>query len=176
MMPNTPARTRNGSLWLIRLRRLAGFSLTEMVITIAILGILSGVVIIFMQGAYDASVETMAESRLETMNRALYQYAQQANELYVNPAASATDEMAVLRTLQYRNPDEDRARLGSPFVSPCFNPQTSSVTSDYRLRWTGRNFELLRPGKAGTGLRLVFDGSDLTEPYEFGPNFESTGS
>jgi prepilin-type N-terminal cleavage/methylation domain-containing protein len=156
--------------------RESGFSMSEMVIVISILGVLAGVALISMTGAYGAAEDTLAANRLETLNRALYQFSQQNYELVFNPRAeSATDEMFVLRTLEYRNPDTNKAKIGSPYVTPCYNPTTSSVPEDFRIRWNGRMFELLRPGQSGTGLKVTFDGSDLTEAFSFPPNFQMAG-
>lgn len=157
-------------------RRLPGFSLTEMVITIATLGILAGVVIISMNGAYDASRDTMARERVEMLNTSLNTFAAtNYNLTFTAQLGSAMDEMFVLRSLQYRNPDAARAKTGSPYVTPRYNPLPSSSVTDHRLRWTGRLFELLLPGASGTGLKIAFDGSDMTEPYEFPPNFQMAG-
>jgi len=150
--------------------------MSEMVITISILGILASVAIISMNGAYSASQDALAVSRVEMLNSALSQFAQGNYEMVFNQRTdSAADEMFVLRTLEYRHPDDDRAKPGSPYVTPCYNPPTSSLVTDYRARWTGRMYELLRPGQTGLGIKIVFDGSDLTTAFVFPPNFQMAG-
>lgn len=156
--------------------RAGGFSMSEMVIVISILGVVACAAVMSISGAYDAGRDTLAVNRMETLNQALSQFSQQNYELVFNARAeSAADEMFVLRTLEYRNPDENRAALGAPYVTPCYNPTTSSSLTDYRLRWTGRMFELLRPGQPGTGLMVALDGSDMTKAFEFPPNFQMAG-
>ncbi|MDZ4289515.1 MAG: type II secretion system protein [Prosthecobacter sp.] len=152
------------------------FSLTEMVLTISIIAILAGVVLVSMGDSFTASKETLAMSRVEMLNRALYQFAQQNYEMvFTARNDSGADEMFVLRTMQYRNPDEDKAKLGAPYLTPTYNPTTSSSVEDYRLRWTGKLYELLRPGQAGSGIKMNFDASDLTQAFQFPTNFQMAG-
>lgn len=144
-----------------------------MVITIAILGILAGIAYFSLGGSLAASQQTMARARVEMLNSALKKWAMVNPEMYYPASESATtDELFVLRSLQYRNPDEDKAAPGSPFVPAEYNPQDSTSEQDYRLRWNGRIFELLEPGQPGTGLRMAFDASDMTEPVTFDENYK----
>ncbi|MEN3940852.1 prepilin-type N-terminal cleavage/methylation domain-containing protein [Prosthecobacter sp. SYSU 5D2] len=150
-----------------------GFSVTELVITIAILGVLAGVVIVSMTGTFGASQETLAKARVEMLNSALHRWAMAYPEMYFPASAgSINDELYVLRALQFRDPDENKAAIGSPFMPPEYNPRDSSSTEDYRIRWNGRIFELLRPGQQGTGLLMVFDASDITDPVTFAEDYK----
>jgi hypothetical protein len=47
--------------------------------------------------------------------------------------------------------------------------------STYRLRWTGRMYELLKPGTLGTGILMNFEGTDFTTPFAFPPSFQMAG-
>lgn len=157
-------------------RRKRGFSVTELVITISIMGVLAGISVVaynqFLGGAKDA----LAAERQEMLNQALHCFAQQNYEMLFNAMDSSTaDEMVILRTLQYRHTDIDRAKFGSPYVDPRYNPLSSSSTADYRLRWTGRLYVLLKPGNSGTGLLMNFDGTDFTTAFAFPPNFQMAG-
>lgn len=157
-------------------RRHGGYSVTELVIVISIIGVLSSTAVVsynqFLGGAKDA----MAVTRQEMLNAALSSFAQQNYELLFNGSdSSATDEMYILRTLQYRDPDINRAKIGSPYIDPRYNPLSSSDTSAYRLRWTGKMFELLKPQQSGTGLLMDFDGTDFTTAFVFPPNFQTAG-
>jgi len=150
--------------------------MSELVITISILGVLTGVVIVSMNGAFGASQEALAISRVEMLNSALHTWSTVNREMnFIRRDETTSDELIVLRDLQYRNPDENKASIGSPFVPPEYNPENSSSDEDYRIRWNGRSYELIRPGQSGTGLKMVFDGSDLTEPFQFPPNYQSSG-
>ncbi len=157
-------------------RLAGGFSLTEMIITISILAVLAGIVLMSVQGTYEASRAVLARERVEMLNHGLVQFAQHNYEMIFNQRLdSGADELVVLRSLQFRNPDVDLAKIGSPYISPSYNPLLSSDADDYRIRWTGRMYELIRPGENGMGIRMVFDGSDMTEAFKFPPNFQMAG-
>jgi len=154
----------------------AAFSITEIVVTIAILGVLAGVAVVAVNGSFSASQEALARERVELLNHALYQFSLQNYEMvFTARNESGADEVFVLRTLQYRHPQETKAKLGSPYITPAYNPETSSSTADYRIRWTGKLYELLRPGQTGSGIKMMFDSADMTTPFEFPPNFQMAG-
>lgn len=168
-IPGSPAPAR-------RFRRRGGFSLSEMVLTISIIGTLAGIAVVSFGHLTNSAKEVLAQERREMLNSALHRFSQYNYELVFSAQqSSAGDEMLVLRTLQYRNPDDTFAKVGSPYVVPHYNPKISGDSSDYRIVWNGRLFELLTPGEPGTGLKMVFDGSDLTEPFNFPPNFQMAG-
>lgn len=154
-------------------RSALGFSVSELVIAIAILGVLAGVVIVGINGAFGASKETLAKARVEMLNTALHRWAMAYPEMYfAADAGSTNDELYVLRALQYRDPNELKAAIGSPFVQPEYNPANSSSREDYRIRWNGSRYELLRPGQEGTGLLMVFDASDITDAVTFDEDYK----
>jgi hypothetical protein len=147
-----------------------------MVVTISVIGALSGVAVVSFGHLTGSAREVLAEERREMLNQALHRFSQYNYELVLAPQkASPGDELLVLRTLQNRNPNETYAKVGSPYVVPHYNPKISSDPADYRIAWTGRLYELLVPGETGLGLKMVFDGSDLTQPFSFPPNFEMAG-
>ncbi len=153
-----------------------GYSVTELVVVISIMGVLAGITVgsfnQFLGGAKDA----VAEERVETLNQGLHRFAQQNYELLFNPVNTATaDELVILRTLQYRHENPNRATVGSPYFDPRYNPAASSSLSDYRIRWTGKNYQLLKPGTPGTGMLMNFEGKDFTSPFDFPPNFKMAG-
>jgi prepilin-type N-terminal cleavage/methylation domain-containing protein len=151
-----------------------GFSLVEMLIVVAILGIISAVTIPGFQSSYKASQAAMARNLVETLNTAVYKFNEGNYELILTAdPTTANDEMAILRTLQYRSPVNPV--VGTPYLPPRWNPVTSSSTSDYRAQWTGTLFKLLLPGTTGFGLKLVFDASDLTTPYVFPTGYTIVG-
>jgi prepilin-type N-terminal cleavage/methylation domain-containing protein len=153
-----------------------GFSMTELTIVISILGVLATISMTSFNHLLSGSKDAVAAERLELLNRALHTFAQQNYEMVFNRMDSGgADEMVILRTLQYRNTDIDRAKIGSPYVDPRYNPIVSTNAGDYRIRWTGRCYELLKPGTAGSGIRMNFDGTDFTTPFVFPPNFQMAG-
>ncbi len=139
-----------------------GFSLTEMISTISMLAILAGIALVMLNGAFDSSKENMAINRMEMVNKALDSYMTNVAEIiWPENAGSTSDELTVLAGLRHRSTDTNKIIVGSPFIDPNYNPKTSSDLSTFRLRWTGKRFELLRPGVAGTGLKIAFDGTDM---------------
>ena len=153
-----------------------GFSMTEMVMAISIIGVLGAAVIIAMTGVMAGSKEALANDKLEMLNQGLNQYKHSYKE-YTYPASDGSnlDEMTVLKDLQYRNPNEIKALTGSPFVRPDYQPSLSTSADDYRIVWTGSRFKLLRPGTPGSGIKVVFDGSDYGTPFVYPPNYSSSG-
>jgi prepilin-type N-terminal cleavage/methylation domain-containing protein len=157
-----------------RLRKTRGFSLGEIMVVICIIGILASAAIMAIPRALDSSKVAVARNLVETLNSGVHRFNQANYEMLVTavPAAS-TDELAVLRTLQYRNPTAPVT--GSPYVRNDWNPVSSSSTADYRIVWAGSMFQLVQPGAAGTGLKVKFDGSDLGTPYTFPAGFAMAG-
>jgi type II secretory pathway pseudopilin PulG len=150
--------------------------MTELVIVISILGVLAGITVVPMNQFLTGGKDVMAATRQEMLNQAVYRFAQQNYELQFNRMdASLADELVILRSLQYRDPNINRAMIGSPYVDPRYNPVSSSNVSEYRLRWTGKMYELLSPGQSGTGILMDFDGADFTTAFVFPPNFQMAG-
>lgn len=154
----------------------AGFSMTEMVITVSVIGVIATILIPAMTGVVLGSQEAIANQKLEMLNQGLDSYAHSVQEYSFAPInSSATDELTVVLDLQYRNPNANRAPTGAPFVVPEYRPSPSSSTADYRMMWTGYRFKLIRPGQSGTGIKVAFDGSDIGTPFVFPPNYSSSG-
>lgn len=159
----------------VRCRR-AGFSMSEIIVTISILGILAAVAVLNLGSNYASIQRTLAAEKMEMLNRGLNDRAASIKEYTESAASGATwDENLLLLTLQYRNPDDDAADTNSPYIDPRYRPKTSSSPSTYRLQWNGRRFELLSPGTEGSGLLVAFDGSDYGEPRVYPPDFNTNG-
>jgi len=153
-----------------------GFSMTELVIVISVIGVLATIAITSFNHMISGGKDAVAGERREMLNQALHRFSQQNYDMVFNRMdTGAADEMVILRTLQYRDPNPNRSKIGSPYFDPRYNPATSSASHTYRLRWTGRNYELLRPGTDGSGLLMNFDSTDFTEPFQFPPNFQMAG-
>jgi prepilin-type N-terminal cleavage/methylation domain-containing protein len=157
-------------------RMMRGFSMTEMVVTISVIGVLAGIAITQIGGALESSKVAAANEKLEMVNQGLHAYASAVKSLTngdMAVRADANDEIQVLLTLQYRDPNNPVP--GSPFVDEHYRPSTSSNSADYRLQWAGGLFRLLTPGQSGAGLKVPFDGSDLGDPFKYPVNFHSLG-
>lgn len=156
--------------------RESGFSMTEMVIVICILGVLAGIISMSFSGFLGGAKDAVAAERQEALNQAVHRFAQQNYELVFNSqSGSISDELVILRTLQYRSSNVNRAKIGSPYYDPRYNPVASSDVSLHRLRWSGKQFELLKPGTSGTGILMDFEGTDFTTAFVFPPNFQTAG-
>lgn len=156
---------------------LAGFSLPEIMVSIAVVAILTAIGVIAMSNVTEGAQASDARRQVEQLNRALKSFAQSNWDIRTTSGAgSAVDEFKVLRSLQYKAPPrKGRFSLGVPFFPPTWNPTQSSSTEHYRAEWNGVNFRLLLPGQAGTGLKLSFDNSDQSAPYTFPSNYKPEG-
>lgn len=151
--------------------------MTEMIVVISVIGILAGIAIVQLIGINNGARDTVARQKLEVLNKAVaaHQEANARDNLEsLLPAPGATwDELKVLQQLQYRDPV--RPTVGSPYVVTNYRPATSANTQDYRIMWTGGNFRLLTPGTAGSGIKVVFDGTDLGPDIIFPPGYKWSG-
>ncbi len=150
-----------------------GFSLTEMVVTVAIMGILSAVAVVSFSNTKQGTGDAVAKELVETLNLGLKKFSQINYEFSLAAAdAASTDEFLVLRSLQWRDPLDPSP--GAPYVRPNFNPVASSSLDDYRVRWNGRVFTLVPPKTAGTGLKVDFQAGDYGANYTFPTGYAPT--
>jgi prepilin-type N-terminal cleavage/methylation domain-containing protein len=152
------------------------FTLVELIVTIGIVGVLTGIAIPIYSNVRNASEEGVATDHVEALNAAVTKYSQ---ECWKFPTAAypdgTTDEYAVLRSLQYRFPAPN-LRPGSPFFNPNYNPGTSSNTADLRIRWNGKNFDLLKRGQPGIGLKYDSGNDVKANPYSFPTGYKPEGA
>lgn len=156
----------------------SGISLVEMIITIAVIGILSAIVVPTIGNVVEGSRRGVAENVITTLNKATREFGHSQWDLRTTPIpTSGGDEMLILRTLQWRDPDlSGELNPKGPFMRNDWNPATSSLSADYRAEWTGSSWRLLEPGTTGAGLKIDFDGSDLGTPYIHDGAFTPVGS
>lgn len=158
-----------------------GFSLVEVIVMIAVIGVLSAVAVSSVGRVTEASKKTVAQNLVETLNNATKEFGHAQYKLISNGENSdSTDEVQILRTLQWKDPGIELGVAG-PFMRGDWIPATSDSTEDYRCVWAGSYWKLARPGEAGSGLKVNFEASDLgtkyTHPDDFTPvRFEFTGS
>ena len=143
-------------------QRLHGFSLVEIMTVIAIIGLLVGIAIPGYRGLNESTERVTTQDFTESLNRAVRLFEQSNWDFAVAADHSvSTDEFIVLRALQYQWPVL-AMKPASPYFSPFYNPTATSDSTQHRIRWTGRNFEVLLPGTAGTGFLKTFAGADYT--------------
>ncbi len=156
----------------------AAFSMVEMIITIAVVGVLASIAIPAIGNVVEGSRRGIAENVVQTLNKATREFSHSQYDLRTTPVATAAgDEKLILRTLQWRDPDlSGELNPKGPFMKNDWNPSGSRNDDHYRAEWTGSTWRLLEPGEEGAGLRIVFDGSDLGTPYVHSSGFEPIGS
>lgn len=138
----------------------SAFSMAELLITVAVIGIMAGVGISSFKNVREGSRVGVAREVLGNLNGAVAEYSQINWEIRVNAQADESDEVWILQSLQWRDPSDPA--MGSPYMNPSWIAEVSSDTTDFRIRWNGTAFELIDPGTAGTGLRVNFEGgSDM---------------
>lgn len=155
-------------------------SLVEMIIVIAVIGILSAIAVPNIGNIVKGSKSGVAENVVQTLNKATREFGHSQWDLRTNPiATSGGDELLLLRTLQWRESDASAGgelNPKGPFMRPDWNPAMSDSAEDYRAEWTGSAWKLVEPGTDGAGLKIVFDGSDLGTPYVHADDFAPAGS
>jgi len=159
-------------------KKTSAFSLTEMMITVAVIGILSAIAIPNVGKITEGSRRGVAGNVIQTLNQATREFGHSQWDLRSSPVTtSGGDEMLLLRTLQWRDPNPSgELNLPGPFMRTDWNPTTSNLDVDYRAEWTGSSWRLLEPGTTGAGLKIIFDGSDLGTIYVHDSTFTPVGS
>jgi prepilin-type N-terminal cleavage/methylation domain-containing protein len=133
-------------------RPIRGFSLVEILVTIALIAILTAIAIPVITRVPEASRQEVAENMVARIN-AVVTIHRQTNVDFVCDAnnSDTSDEAAVMNLLMTR----DEAVPGSPLLSGGNWPSVGTSDNTYpRMRWNGRFFELIPVGADGNGLRM----------------------
>lgn len=134
-------------------RKAAGFSLMEVVVVIAIIGVMGAIAVPIMSNQLAAASQRTASRNLNLLNAAVIAFNQGNWELVLTNTSGSTDELAIFDSLRFR--DAVNPTPGSPYLPPNATFNASSATSTYRAVWNGRMFELVSLGASGTGLDLL---------------------
>lgn len=152
-------------------RKTGGFSLVEVIVTIAVMGILSALGMAAYGNITKASKETIAQNLVETLNNATKEFGHaQYSLLSDGENASADDEQHILQTLQWQDPSIELGVAG-PFMRPNWIPTTSDSDEEYRAVWAGSFWKLARPGESGVGLQINFQATDVGVSFTHGSDF-----
>ena len=156
------------------LNKNTAFSIVELLVVVAMIGIITSIAIPQLGGVLPNSKDILAAEFVEKINRSLKKHNQSNYKIrYPQDDSIAGDEMLIVRTLQWRN--HKSPTPGSPYLRQDWHPVVSSDESDYRLKWNGSEFVLISPSLKGIGIRLSFDGSDYGKNYQFDEVYEPIG-
>ena len=154
--------------------KVSAFSVVELIIVVAMLGIITSIAVPQLGGVLSNSKEVLVKDFAENLNKAVKKHSQLNYDIKISSDDSiAGEEMSIVRTLQWRNADDPSP--GAPFLRPDWHPVVSSALSDFRLQWNGNQFVVTWPGEVGVGLCVKFDGSDYGLNYKFPKDFVFAG-
>jgi len=131
---------------LLRQNAFEGVSLTELLVVIAVLGVLALIALPLITSVPESAREAVARETMERLNRAVNAHRMSAGPLATNSGS----ELAILSVLTNRDPKIS----GSPFYSTQESLELSANENLFRFRWNGTYFDILPPGSAGSGLTL----------------------
>ena len=133
---------------LLRSRR--GLTLVEVLVSVAIIGIMAAIGIANLKDASPAARLGVGVDTGNLLNRAVLHYGQSKAEIAIAAAADSADEASVIALLQTR----DSQLPGSPYLPADLNFSPSSSAEVVRYSWTGAFFKVLPEGVEGVGVRV----------------------
>lgn len=123
------------------------YSMTELLVVVAVIAILASVAIPIISGVLQQSTREIAQRNLNLLNGAVSAY----NQLNQRLSQAPGESLAVFSNLVTR----DEAVPGSPFLPAHLNAMESSATNTYRAKWNGTVFAMVSLGASGSGIDLL---------------------
>lgn len=147
--------------------------------TVAVIGILAAIAVPMISGLVPSANDQTARRNLNLLNGAVVAFNQSNHELVLTAAGDASDELAVIRSLQYTPPPGAEGLTSSP-GAPYFNPmarvETSSSEETFRAAWNGRMFEMKSAGATGTGVDLMLLSDLASSPPTYSAGYKTVGA
>lgn len=148
-----------------------GLSVVELLISLAMIGILSTIAISNYKDLFGSSERVLCRDFTEQINGALKEFQQSAWGITLAvDDASADDEIRIVQSLQHK----DVTIFGSPFLRLDWIPAEGDDVETYRLRWNGATLELIEPGTTGHGIWFDPQGSQFGTRVTLPPGFQPT--
>ncbi len=139
----------------------AAFSMVEVIVVIAIIGVLAAVAVTSYDGITEASRKAVAMNRQKQLNNAVKEFGHAQWPLSTGAETTdGRDEIHVLQTLQWRD-DTVEVGVAGPFFRTDWIPTVSNDVDEYRLIWAGTYFRLAGIDEAGTGILVDYDSKDF---------------
>ena len=129
------------------------YSTPELMVMIAVLGIIAAIGIGMVTGTVESSRYNTAAANLEILNSAVRQYVNAVKEFTNVPSSGISDETAVFTELKIDGSVESRP--GSPYLQGNMKIVSSSDTTTYRAFWNSNEFQMLGLGTNGVGIDLL---------------------
>jgi prepilin-type N-terminal cleavage/methylation domain-containing protein len=130
-----------------------GFSMAELLVVIAVLGILAAIGVPVISGMIPGSETAVAQRNLNLLNGALHNFKQSYWEISTAASSGSDDERDIFRSLQFRDPVDPFP--GTPFLPATAKFEATSSTETYRAYWNGMVFRMYPKNAVGTGLDLL---------------------
>ena len=154
-----------------RLRK--AISLAEVLVVIAVLGVMAAVAIPAIDHVLSGSTASTAQKNLNFLNGAVLAFNQSNWELVLNPSMGSDDELLIFKSLCYRHPTTPAP--GSPYLPATASYHATSANDTYRAEWNGRMFQIVEPGSTGAGINLLQLVDGPTSEMVYATNYQPVG-